>query len=67
MDDLKELKEMVNGLVKQSDRKTQVERLHGIMAKLLSEYAVETEKDFIIYPTDVEAYYYNESKAVLQF
>lgn len=61
MKNLKELESMVDELVKETDKNKQVEKLQGIMAELLLEYAVETEKDFILYPTDVEAYYYNEN------
>ncbi|MDR1556824.1 MAG: hypothetical protein LBS88_07335 [Tannerellaceae bacterium] len=59
---MKDLKELTNLLVAETDKSRQVEILQKINEKLLTEYVIKISDEFIVYPLHVEAYYYHPGK-----
>lgn len=54
--------EIVIGKLKNtSDKKTQIEILQEINTLLLTQYIIKIDDDFVLYPIEVEAYYYHEN------
>lgn len=58
---MKNLEIVIEELKKTSDKVSQVEILQDINKQFLTEYMLKIDDDFILYPIEVEAYYYHEN------
>lgn len=58
---MEDIKLLVNQLSTHNNRQEQVKILQEINTLLLTQYMLKINDDFIVYPIEIEAYYYNSS------